>query len=86
LSRKLFRRYIDEDDVRSLLAALTREAQWIEEVDVQISACRDPKDNKFLDLAVSGRATHIITGDLDLLVLNPFRGIYILSPREFLET
>lgn len=85
LSRKQFRRYVDDGDIRSFLAALTREAEWID-VDTRITACRDPKDDKFLELAVSGRATHIISGDADLLAVNPFRGIVILSPRFFLES
>ena len=84
LTRKRFRKYVDEEDIRSFLAALTREAQWVE-VNVQINACRDPKDNKFLELAVSGNGTHIVTGDADLLALNPFRGIEILPPHRFLE-
>jgi putative PIN family toxin of toxin-antitoxin system len=84
LSRKQFRRYLDEEDMRRFLAALTQEAHWVE-VDAQISACRDPKDDKFLALAVRGHATHIITGDADLLALHPFRGIQILSPTAFLE-
>jgi len=84
LSRKRFRRYVDEEDVRSFLAALTREADWVD-VGTQIQACRDPKDDKFLELAVSGQGTHIVTGDADLLALNPFRGIEILPPHRFLE-
>jgi predicted nucleic acid-binding protein len=48
-------------------------------------ACRDPKDDKFLSLAVCGRATHLVTGDADLLALNPFEGIRIVTPRQFLE-
>jgi predicted nucleic acid-binding protein len=51
-----------------------------------IQECRDKKDDKFLELAVSGNASHIITGDEDLLVLNPFRGISILTPRQFLQS
>lgn len=84
LSRKRFRRYVGEEDVRFFLAALVRETQWVE-VDIQIQACRDPKDDKFLELAVSGQGTHIVTGDADLLALNPFRGIKILPPHRFLE-
>jgi uncharacterized protein len=75
---------VDEEDVRSFMAALTREAQWVD-VEVRIQACRDPKDDKFLELAVSGHGTHIVTGDSDLLALNPFRGIAILPPHRFLE-
>jgi len=83
LGRKKFLRYVDEDDIRRFLAALTREAEWID-VDVRIAACRDPKDDKFLEVAVSGHATHVVTGDADLVALNPFRGIEILPPHRFL--
>ena len=84
LSRKKFRRYIDEEDIRTFVAALTRESQWVD-VDVRITACRDSKDDKFLELAVSGHATHIVTGDSDLLALNPFQGIQVVPPQEFLK-
>jgi len=85
LRRKHFRRYIDEEDVRSFIVALARDSEWID-VNIQINACRDPKDNKFLEVAVSGQATQLITGDADLLVLNPFQGIRIVSPQEFLDS
>jgi len=49
-----------------------------------IAVCRDPRDNKLLELAVSGNAAFLITGDNDLLTLNPFRGIEILRPQDFL--
>ena len=45
----------------------------------------DPKDNKILALAVDGRATRIVTGDNDLLSLDPFHGIRIERPDQFLE-
>jgi putative PIN family toxin of toxin-antitoxin system len=51
----------------------------------KIKACRDPKDDKFLELAVSSDAACIITGDKDLLVLNPFQGIPILTAADFLK-
>jgi hypothetical protein len=41
---------------------------------------------KFLDLAVGGEASILVTGDDDLLTLNPFRGVRILTPAEFLAT
>ena len=50
-----------------------------------IRACRDPKDDKFLEVSVHGRADALVTGDLDLLDLNPFRGIVILTPAQYLE-
>ena len=50
-----------------------------------IAACRDPKDDKFLELAVSGRADLIVSGDQDMLALNPFRGIPIVTPAAFVR-
>ncbi|HEV8160029.1 MAG TPA: putative toxin-antitoxin system toxin component, PIN family, partial [Pyrinomonadaceae bacterium] len=51
-----------------------------------IVVCRDPKDDKLLELALSGNADFLVTGDKDLLVLNPFRGgVKIITPREFLD-
>ena len=85
LHRKQFRRYVGEDEVRNFLAALIRESRWVE-VDQHITLCRDPKDNKFLELAVTGGATHLVTGDSDLLTLDPFRGIRILQPDAFLQS
>ena len=52
---------------------------------VQINICRDPKDNKFLELAIACKAESIITGDQDLLILNPFRNIPIVSASTFLN-
>ena len=52
---------------------------------IEITECRDPKDNKFLELAVAGKADCIVTGDKDLLVLHPFRNIRIITPKEFLS-
>ena len=84
LGRREFRKYVEEEDVRRFLAALTREPEWVEGT-ARITACRDPKDNKFLELAVSGRATHLVSGDADLLSLSPFQNITVLTPRAFLE-
>jgi len=49
-----------------------------------IVACRDAKDDKFLEAAVAGTADAIVSGEADLLTLHPFRGISILSPTAFL--
>jgi uncharacterized protein len=56
------------------------EAAELVNITERITACRDPKDDKFLELAVNGRADVLITGDSDLLALNPFRGIPIITP------
>ena len=51
----------------------------------RITFCRDPKDDKFLELAVNGHADLIVSGDADLLTLNPFRGIPIVAPATFVQ-
>jgi predicted nucleic acid-binding protein len=51
----------------------------------KINDCRDPSDNKFLELAVDGAAAGLVSGDADLLQLNPYRGLQIITPRQFLE-
>ena len=83
LRRPKFDKYLSESRRLEFLSALVREAEVIDVVDA-ITDCRDPKDNKFLELAVSGKASHIVTGDSDLLVLHPFRDIAIVSPQSFL--
>lgn len=50
-----------------------------------ITDCQDPKDNKFLEVALSCNAIYLVFGDKDLTVLNPYKGIQILTPTEFLE-
>jgi putative PIN family toxin of toxin-antitoxin system len=51
----------------------------------RITVCRDAKDDKFLELAVSGHADLIVSGDRDLLALNPFREIAIVTPAIFMQ-
>ena len=49
-----------------------------------VNDCRDPKDNKFLELAIAAKAIMIVSSDSDLLVLNPYRNIEIITPVDFL--
>ncbi len=85
LSRKKFNKYLLEEERMRFLVALLKEAELVE-ITEAVTDCRDIKDNKFLELAVSGKADCLLSRDEDLLVLNPFRGIPILTPREFLIT
>ena len=50
----------------------------------RVTDCRDPKDNKYLELALAAKATTIVSSDDDLLVLHPWRGVRILRPAEYL--
>ncbi|WP_420463292.1 putative toxin-antitoxin system toxin component, PIN family [Candidatus Palauibacter sp.] len=56
------------------------------EIAMSIRACRDPKDDLILELAVNGDASCIVTGDADLLALHPFSGVQIVTPSEYLQS
>lgn len=83
LSRRKFEKYLTLERRQEFLENFTKTVDFID-VEEKIDKCRDPKDDKYLELAVSGKAEFIISGDNDLLVLNPFRGIEIITVQEFL--
>ena len=67
-----------------MIALITDAAVWVEPT-LQITDCRDEKDNKYLELAVAAGAEIIVSSDDDLLVLHPWRKIRIVPPAEYLE-
>jgi putative PIN family toxin of toxin-antitoxin system len=84
-TRSKFDKYLSLDDRLKAISLLELRSQLIE-VKESIIACRDPKDDIYLSLAVTVKADCLVTGDKDLLVLHPFRDIPILSPSDFLNT
>lgn len=76
--------HIQPDDIEALINLVRLRGELVIPKQT-ITACRDPKDNKFLEAALAGEADVIVTGDDDLLVLNPFEGVDILRPAKFLE-
>ena len=80
--RPRLQRYITEEERRRFLT-LFREQAVVVEPKVEIRACRDPKDDKFLELAVSAAAETVITRDRALLDLDPFQGIRLIEPQAF---
>jgi putative PIN family toxin of toxin-antitoxin system len=85
LSRAKFRKYITDEEREEFLDSFIDRGILIEVVDV-VKECRDAKDDKILELSLSGKADLIISGDKDLLVLNPFRSIQIQSVEQFLKS
>lgn len=83
--RNKFDRYFTVEQRNEIVALLDRKLVFFE-THSTFKACRDPKDDIFLHLAVDAKAKCIVTGDPDLLVLHSFEGIPILTPAEFLET
>lgn len=81
--RPKFRKYFDLFELTDLLVGLRQRAELVQ-VSFQVNVCRDSKDNFLLSLAIDGAATHLLTGDKDLLVLHPFGEIKILTIADFL--
>jgi len=84
LARPRFDRYVSIEDRKQFLRLLARVAEFVPIVN-RVRECRDPKDDKFLEVALNGRADVILTGDRDLLTLHPWRGVEILSPADYLK-
>lgn len=84
LRRAKFAPYIQPGTLEPYLERVLSIAEWVSNTS-SIHACRDPRDDKFLELAVDGNADLIVTGDHDLLELDPFRDIAILTPSAYLE-
>lgn len=85
LGRPAFRvkYHIEPDDISALINLVRLRGELVTPQRA-ITACRDPKDDKFLEAAVAGKADCLVSGDADLLTLTPFEGLPILRPAEFL--
>src|SRR5439155_17601965 len=81
LARPYFDSLIDPD-ARAWLKELLSAAEPVA-ITERIAACRDPTDDRSLELAVNGHADLIVSGDVDLLALNPCRQIPIVAPAVF---
>jgi putative PIN family toxin of toxin-antitoxin system len=75
---------LNADDL-PLLDLYRRHATWVEPEALATPVCRDPDDDWVLATAVAGEAEAVVTGDGDLLDLAAYRGVSILSPRQFIE-
>ncbi len=84
LSRKKFDRYLTVKDREEFLQVVLKVVEVVPIV-TAVHACRDDADNRILEVAVNGAADVIVSDDRDLLVLHPFRGIPILTPRDYLK-
>lgn len=82
--RPKFRKYFDLTDLADLLLNLEQKAELVI-VRSEVRICRDEKDNFLLSLALDGAATHILTGDKDLLMLHPFHHLEIVTIADYLS-
>ncbi|ACA98823.1 MULTISPECIES: putative toxin-antitoxin system toxin component, PIN family [Cyanophyceae] len=84
LNRQKFDRYLTREIRDDFLTSLALASEIVPIIE-KVSVCRDPKDDKFLELIVNGKADFLITGDQDLLALHPFRDASILTVQDFLQ-
>jgi putative PIN family toxin of toxin-antitoxin system len=83
--RPKFDRYLSLVRRQRFLAEFRAAAELVSILEL-INDCRDTKDNKYLDVAINGLASVLITGDQDLLILHLYREILpILSPSDFVK-
>lgn len=83
LSRPKFTRAVSAERLQRLLDLLRASSLWFEP-SVRVTDCRDPKDNKYLELALASGAETIVSSDRDLIVLHPWRGVKVLSAADYL--
>jgi putative PIN family toxin of toxin-antitoxin system len=79
---------LTDQDIQTVVGLILLRGEAVvppEDEEERITACRDPRDDKFLEVAVAGEADVIVSGDQDLLILHPFAGIPILPPADFLH-
>jgi putative PIN family toxin of toxin-antitoxin system len=84
LARPKFVDVITQADRDDIIRALTAAAAWFKPL-TPVNDCRDPDDNKYLELALAARAVAVLSSDNDLLVLDPWRDVRIVRPSEFLR-
>lgn len=82
LMRAKFEKWVSRQARLDYLVQLSEFAHWVE-IDGTMMGCRDPADDNFLETAMVGRADGIVSGDADLLVMDPFRGIPVLAPGDW---
>ena len=84
LGREKFNRFVTSEEREEFLETFVERAILVE-ICERVRVCRDPKDDKILELALNGQAKYIVSGDKDLLVLNPFQSVKIVTAEDFLK-
>jgi putative PIN family toxin of toxin-antitoxin system len=84
IGKRKFDRYVSQSRRLEMLADFRAVAEWTS-INGALHACRDPDDDKFLETALSANADCIVTGDADLLTLNPFENIRVVTASDFIS-
>ncbi len=84
LAKPKLQKYLTQNRTQQLLELIWQKAQLIH-VHTQMKICRDPKDDFLIQLAMDAQAHCIVSGDADLLVLNPVGDLKIVTITDFLQ-
>jgi putative PIN family toxin of toxin-antitoxin system len=85
LDATLRRKFAVTPAAHAFLKAFRQQVPLVEPLKLPKAICRDPNDDMVLATAVAAKANFLITGDQDLLVLEAYEGVHVISPRRFLE-
>ena len=84
LTKPRLQKYLSQARTTYLFELIWQKAQLIK-VNIALKICRDPKDDFIINLATEANTHYIITGDIDLLVLNPVDKIEVITIADFLK-
>jgi uncharacterized protein len=84
LAQEKFDRYVTIEQRLQFIRLVAQTAKFVPIIH-PIRECRDPKDDKFLEVALNGRADVIVTGDTNLLAMNPWREVAIVPPANYIR-
>ena len=85
LAKPYFARRLSRDQVNQALDLMRRRSRFVHDLEHVHGIATTPEDDLILATAVSGKATHLITGDRQLRNVSDYRGVLVLLPREFLD-
>ena len=85
LQSTLRRKFAVDPSVDAFQRNLHDQVRLVDPAPLPSPVCHDPDDDRVLATAISGRAELVVTGDQDLLVLQQYEGVRVVSPRQFLE-
>lgn len=83
LRRRKFDRYLSRETRFEFFRRYCAAVEMVA-IKKEVKICRDPEDDKFLEVALNGQAQYLLTGDADLLALHSYRSVRIITPRAFI--
>jgi putative PIN family toxin of toxin-antitoxin system len=84
LGRRKFSSVLASGTIDEIVNALSTAALWFSPT-IRVNECRDPGDDIYLELVLAAGASILISSDHDLLSMDPWRGVRVLRPADYLD-